>query len=196
MPERTTPRAENPRRLALLLVEIRQKIFQLKQAEMAKLLQHHTRRDRDDEPVVAFSQSVLASIENRQIGFRFAHLEAYARALGMPTGILLLVSWYSTTSDPVEDLAQFQELLRRFDTVCEEAKRQKRRLEVDDLRALANIVTVEPPFMPDPLTEEDLPSDASNLQRLRRARQLANKRGIDPLDGADLFSYRTKREES
>jgi hypothetical protein len=181
MPDRTKTRAESPVRLAKLLVAVRVEHFGKNQAEMAKSLDGSVRRDVYGVPVVSFSQSVVNSLENRQIGFRFAHIEAYARLLGIPTGILLLVSLYSTTSQPRRDLADLRNVLQTLISVCESSAAAGRSLTVYDLAPLCGIAIQDPERATDVVTEDDLASANSALERLAKVKALTEKRGLDPL---------------
>jgi hypothetical protein len=187
MPDRRQPRAENSRRLADLLRAIREDYFEMTQAEMAAVLQQYARKTTTGDPVIKITPATVHNLENLDIGVKFSHLESYGRALGMPSGIILLVSWFSTTTQPQRDLHGLKTLLKRFIEVSDRAAKDDRPLGVLDLRKLSGLVVQQPPYTNDAVSIDDLPKDASQLERLEVAKLLVSQRRIDPLKGLGLF---------
>ncbi|MGQ0566617.1 MAG: hypothetical protein ACT4OK_16305 [Gemmobacter sp.] len=177
-------REENPSRLAMLLTAIRKDLLHFTQEQMAEKLLEKVRPD-GGEPSVEFSQAVVTAIENRKIGYRYAHLEAYARVVQVPVGILLLVSRYSQTDEPTTALKELISLLERFIDVAKQASKEGRSLKASDVRKLGGLVEHEVLL---PAIDETVFAGAkSPLERLERARRELDRKDINPLDGLSLF---------
>ena len=134
----------------MLLKAIRKDVFDCGQAQMAKRLNEVVRPDKAKKATVTFNQSVIHDLENRFIGFRFAHLEAYARLLEVPTGVLLLVSKYSQTNNPHRDFVELRQLLSALLDLCPEGRKSS--FSVHDFAALKGIVSFPAPVVPSETT--------------------------------------------
>ena len=176
MPVRSM-RAENPRRLTQMLVAIRKDLFRLNQSEMADKLLEKIRRKEDNEPALQITKTTVNNLEHGETGFKFTHIEAYARAVGVPSGILLLVSLYSQTTDPERDIGELKRLLQLFLRVCDDAQLRRRSLRVQDLERLHAAAWTEPEWR----------EDETDLDRLLRMKSSHEKHGGDPLKGEPLF---------
>ena len=156
----------------------------LTQEQMAERLREKVRPE-GSEPSVEFSQAVVTAIENRKIGYRYAHLEAYARLVGVPLGVLLLVSRYSQTDEPAKALKELVGLLEQFIIVARQATKEGRSLKASDFRVLAGLVEHEVPIL---RIDESVLADAkSPLERLERTKRELDRQAINPLDGLGLF---------
>jgi hypothetical protein len=102
---------------------------------------------------------MVTDLENRFIAFRFVHLEAYARVLGVPTGVLLLVSKYSQTSNPGRDFEELRALLTALLAICKEGRLSS--LSIHDLIPLKGIVSFTPPQ--EPMNAMSRPRDEDHL---------------------------------
>jgi transcriptional regulator with XRE-family HTH domain len=183
-------REENPDRLARLLKAIRVEVLHLTQAEMAEKLKKLARPDTRAEPdksvpSVDFSQTVVTAIEQRKIGYRYAHLEAYARVIGVPVGTLLTVSRYSTVDDPATSYDPLIDHLGRFVDILKRAKLEHRSLTVYDLHALAGVP--DPELAPLTIRSDVLEGAASAMDRLSRVKRELDEHGVDPIEGLGLF---------
>lgn len=140
MPQRNA-REENPRRLTTLLQQIRKNIFHETQAEMANRLNEVCRKDTTGKPLIRFSHSLIANLENGQTSVRYFHLHAYGDALNIPTGLLLLVSKYSFLDGDhgPESLKNIAQVLRALIDMTEAAAETGRPLSTNELVALRDV---------------------------------------------------------
>jgi hypothetical protein len=168
----------------MLLTAIRKDVLHLTQEQMADKLREKVRLD-GGEPSVEFSQAVVTAIENRKIGYRYAHLEAYARLVGVPIGVLLLVSRYSQTDEPTKTLRELVHLLEQFIDVARQASREGRSLKASDFKDLSGLVEHEVPILR--IDEAMLAEARSPLERLEMTKRELDKKDINPLDGLGLF---------
>jgi hypothetical protein len=192
MPKRNQPRTENSRRLAALLERIRTDILGLGRADMALRLGEVCRNDAFGTPVANFTQDLVLNLERMEIGIRYVHLETYGRLLGVPSGIILLISRFSTDRDDEADIMDLEKLLQGLLVVCAVARAENRSLGAQDFKSLSDIVAVERPQRGRPVSQEDLPPDATTIERLRAAKRLSEKRGFDPLRGLALFEPKSE----
>ncbi|MFK8035855.1 MAG: hypothetical protein AB8B94_17100 [Hyphomicrobiales bacterium] len=165
------------------------------QAQMARVLNLKVRRDPNDpndKPVVKFNSTTMTTLESGAAAYQFAHLEAYARACGVHTGILLLFSQHSMLTKPESDLAELKERLQRLQDVCDTAMAQNRSLTVQDLFSVSDGEFVDPRSLSPVVDENDLPKDRPLVERLEVAKTLSEARNIDPLRGSPLFDWEKK----
>lgn len=132
---------ETPKRMPRLLQELRKNYPRSaasqtaevpSQAAFANILTKHVRTNSNNEAVFQFTKNTVANLESRRIPVRFAHLEAYAKAVNMRTGWLLLFSQHMDTSEP-RDLDRLRTQALLLSDLCEKASNAGRSLNIDDI---------------------------------------------------------------
>ena len=141
---------ENPGRLVNLFKLIRTQHFGCTVREMAEILTNSipVSSGKHGKPVATISKTIVSRLENSQIAIRYIHIEAYAHAVGIPSGLLLLVSLFQHRAE-VDKEKLVDAVNRVFG-----GTRAQHKTSVSDIKDLAEILDIRyPNYNPKSLLE-------------------------------------------
>lgn len=175
--------AENPERLVSLFESIRTDVFHCGYREMARILTSYIRFAKGSKRnlvTTKITKSTVEGLEKSTIKVRYIHIELYAHAMGVPSGVLLMVSFFKFD---VTDKQRIADAMHRI------FSENDNNTSIDDLLRLQALMKLQYPTNETQLAEIAKDGQRSNLAKLKQASRKSRKpkefglfKGIDQDD--------------
>lgn len=152
-----------PDSLCNLLRQVREIIFEEGLEKFSHRLQRNIRVPNEGFTI---NRNAVSEIEAKKHNLQYEHLETYAHAVGVPMGVLTLVSRYQYT-----DLDEAQLVVDSLSAVIRDAKSDGRnKLTIEDLRRLGRMINVKSNGNEHDVKLEDVQRETavSRLERQKR----------------------------
>jgi len=166
MPPKTI-RKTLPDSLCGLLRQIRERIFEERIAPFTERLQSNIRVPNEGFTI---NRNAVSDIEAKKHSIQFEHLEAYAHTVGVPMGVLTLVSRYQYSN--LDEAELVVDSLR--DVIQNARKVGRNKLTIDDLRVLGRMINVSTNGESPPTSRDEAESETLVSQLKQQKRRLGN----------------------